>query len=117
MAGAGLFFLGALERLAHGFGDHRAGLDAGIPLRERPEHIDDVDVLVRFFMEQVPGELARDRHDRGAVQVRVGHAGGEVRGARPEGGQAHAGVTRQPAPDVRHECRRLLVSDRNEVDR
>src|SRR6184192_4367349 len=50
-AGAGLFFLGALERLAHGFGDHRAGLDAGIPLRERPEHIDDVDVLVRFFME------------------------------------------------------------------
>src|SRR2546421_380502 len=71
----------------------------------------------RLMREKVPGELARERHDGGAFQVRVGHAGGEVRGARPEGGQAHAGVTRQPAPDVRHECRRLLVPDRNEADR
>jgi len=116
MARPGLLFLGALERLAHGLGDHRARLDARVPLRERPEHVDDVDVLVRLLVEQVPGELARDRHDRRTVEVRIGQAGREVRGARPERGQAHARAAGQTTPDVRHEGRRLLVPDRNERD-
>ena len=116
VAGARLLFLRALERLAHGFGHDRARLDAGVPLRERPEHVDDIDVLVRLLVEQVPGQLARDRHDRRTVEVRIGQAGREVRGARPERGQAHARATGQTTPDVRHERRRLLVPDRNERD-
>ena len=117
MAGARLFLLRALERLAHRLGHHRAGLDARVPLRERPEDVDDVDELVRLLVQQIARELARDRHHRRAVEVGVGEPGGEVGRAGAERGQAHAGLAGEPAPHVGHERRALLVADRDEAGR
>ena len=116
VARPGLLLLGDLERLPHHLGDDLARLDLGVPLREGPERLHDVDVLVGLLVEEAAGELARDRHHGRPVEVRVGQARGEVRRAGPEGREAHARPAGQPPPDVRHEGRRLLVADRDEAD-
>src|SRR5439155_21740172 len=116
MAGSWLLLLRALERLPYGLRDHRARLDPRVPLRERPEDVDDVDVLVRLLVEQVPRKLARDRDDGRAVEVRIGDPGDEIGGTGPERGQAHAGAAGEPSPHVGHERGPLLVPHGDELN-
>jgi hypothetical protein len=116
VAGPGLLLLGDLERLPDNLGDDRARLDLRVPFREGPECLDDVDELVGLLVEEAPRQLAGDRDDRRAIEIRVGQAGGEVRRPRPEGRQAHPRLAREPPPDVRHEGGRLLVADGDETD-
>ena len=77
----------------------------------------EVEDLVAFLVQPRRRALARDRHDRRAVHVGVGQAGDEVGGARPERGHANAGAAGQPAVDVGHERRALLVVRGDELDR
>ena len=67
-------------------------------------------------MEQVPRQLARDRDDGRAVEVRIGDPGDEIGGTGPERGEAHPGAAGEPAPHIGHERGSLLVPDGDELD-
>jgi hypothetical protein len=114
---AGLLVLGDLEGLAHHLGDDPGVVEPGVPLRHRLEHRDDVDVLVGLLVHSLEIRLAGERHERRAVEERVRDGGDEVRRARAERAQAHAGALRQPAVHVGHVGPALFVSNRNEVHR
>ena len=79
---AGLLGLGHLERLAHDLGDDVRVVEARVPLRDRPHHPHEVDVLVRLLVHPLEVALAGERHQRRAVEVGVGHRGHEVQRAR-----------------------------------
>src|SRR5881296_1433759 len=101
VAGAGLLRLGQLEGLADDLGNHRAHLDPRVPLRQRTQVLDDVDVLMRLLVDPVAAGLAGDGDERCVVEIGVGNTGCQVGRARAEGGQAHARATRQPASESR----------------
>ena len=104
------------ERLAHDLRDRLDPLDPGVPLRDRGQHLDDVDDLVGLLVELVRGRLAGDRDHRGAVEVRVGDAGDEVRRARPERAHRDGGATGEAPMDVGHERGALFVPGRDVAD-
>jgi len=104
------------EGLPDDLGDRRDVLEAGVPLRDRPEHLDDVDDLVGLLVELVGRGLPRDRDHRRTVQVRVSDARQEVRGARAQRRQRHRRATSEPAVDVGHERGALLVTGRDMAD-
>ena len=114
---AGLLGLRHLEGLAHHLGDDLRVVHARVPLRDRPHHLDDVDVLVRLLVHPLQVALAGERDERRAVEVGVGHGGDQVQRARPERAEADAGAAGQPAVDVGHVGAALLVADRHELDR
>ena len=98
------------ERLADDLGDRLDPLDAGVPLRDRLDHPDDVDDLVGFLVELVGAGLAGDRDHRRPIEEGVGDAGDEVGRARPERRHRDRGAAGEPAVDVGHERRALLVA-------
>ena len=114
---AGLLALGDLERLAHHLGDDVGVVQARVPLGDGRHHAHQVDVLVRLLVHALQVALAGERHQRRAVQVGVGHRGGQVQRAGAERAQAHAGVAGQAAVGVGHVAAALLVADGDEVDR
>ena len=79
---AGLLALGEGEGLAHRLGDDLRVVDAGVPLRHRLHHPDDVDVLVALLVHLREAGLPREGDHRRAVEVGVGEAGDEVGRAR-----------------------------------
>jgi hypothetical protein len=82
---AGLLDARDTERLAHDLGHGVSDGDARRPLRDRTEHPDDVDVLVRLLVDALQTCLSRDRDKRRAVELRVGDAGQQIRRARTQG--------------------------------
>ncbi len=104
------------ERLADDLGDRADPLDARVPLRDRLEHPDDIDDLMRLLVELARRRLAGDRDHRGAVQVRVCDARQEVRRPRAERRHGHCGTTGEPAMNVGHERGALLVAGRDVAD-
>ena len=56
-------------------------VDARVPLRDRPEELDQVDELVGLLVHPLEVGLAGERDERRAVQVGVGDRGDEVRRA------------------------------------
>ena len=109
--------LGQLEGLPDDLGDGLGSLDARVPLCDRAEHVDDVDVLVALLVDQVEAHLAGDRDHRGVVEVRVGDAGDQVGRPRAQRAEADAGPAREPPVDVGHERRPLLVAHDHDLDR
>ena len=114
---AGLLGLGDLERLAHDLGDDVGRVDARVPLRDRPQDLDQVDVLVGLLVHPLEVGLPGQRDERRAVEVGVGDGGDEVQRARAERAQADAGAPGQAAVHVGHVGAALLVSNRDERDR
>ena len=106
-----------LERLAHDLGDHARRVQPRVPLRDRLEHRDDVDVLVGLLVHPLEVGLPGERDERGAVEERVGDRRDEVRRARPERAEADARAARQAPVHVRHVGAALLVPDGHERDR
>ncbi len=117
VGGAGLLALGHLERLANDLGDDLRVLDAGVPLRDRAHHPRQVDVLVRLLVHPLEVALARERHERSAIEIGVRHGGDEVERARPQRSQTDPGAVSQAPPHVGHVGAALLVPDRDELDR
>ena len=78
---------------------------------------DQVDVLVRLLVHPLEVGLAGERDERRAIEERVGDRGDEVRGARTERAEAHAGAAGQPPVRVGHVGAALLVADGDELDR
>ncbi len=115
--GARLLALGHLERLADDLRDDRGVRHARVPLRDRPHHAREVDVLVRLLVHPLEVALAGERHERRAVEVGVRHGGDEVERARAERAEADAGAAGEPAPHVRHVGPALLVAHGHELDR
>jgi hypothetical protein len=60
--------------------------------------------------------LGRDRDERRAIEEGIRDARHEVRGTRPQGREADAGVGREPAEDVGHEGRRFFMAGQDEPD-
>ena len=111
-----LLALRLLEGLAHDFGnglrlDHLHGV-----LGDRPEQVDQVQMLVRFLVDPRRRRLARNGHQRGMIQVGVRHAGHQVGRARPERRQAYAGPSGQSPVNVGDEGGRLLVTRGDETN-
>ena len=67
-------------------------------------------------LHELAGDLPRDGHEGRTVEEGVGHAGDEVRGARPQGGEADTRVAREAAVDVGHEGGALLVACGDKAD-
>ena len=114
---ARLLRLRDLERLADHLGDHARRVQPRVELRHRPQHVDDVDVLVRLLVHALEVGLAGQHDHRRAVQERVGDTGHEVRRARAERAQADAGGAGQTAVHVGHVRTSLLVAHGHELDR
>ena len=115
--GARLLRLGDLERLADDLGDDVRVREARVPLRDRPHHPQQVDVLVRLLVHALEVALAGERDQRRAVEVGVGHRGDQVQRAGAERPQADAGAAGQAPVDVGHVGAALLVADGHELDR
>ena len=113
---AGLLQRRDAEGLANDLGDRGHPFNARVPFRDGLEHAHDVDDLVRLLVELLGRGLAGQRDHRGTVQVRVGDAGQEVRRARPERAHGDGDAAGEPAVDVGHERRALLVPRRDVAD-
>ena len=113
---ARLLGLGDLERLAHDLGDDVHVRQPRVPLRDRPHHAQQVDVLVRLLVHALEVALAGQRDQRRAVEVGVRDRGHQVQRARAERAEAHAGAAGQAPVDVRHVGAALLVAHRHELD-
>ena len=116
VGGTGLAFLGVLEGQADDLA-HRVGADdllgaLGDGLKQGAQ----IEVLVAGQLHTVGAHLAGDGHQRCAVQIRIGHAGDEVGGTRPQGGQADACVAGQAAVHIGHKSSSLLVAGGDEAD-
>ena len=72
---AGLLQACQPERLPHHLGGRFGDGDPGAPLRDRPEHPDDIEVLVRFLVRALEPCLSGYRDERRAVELRVRDAG------------------------------------------
>ena len=104
------------EGLAHDLGERLDPVDARVPLRDRPHHLDDVDDLVGLLVELERGRLTGDRDHRRAIQVRIRDAGHEVRRAGSERRHGHGRPTGEASVHVGHERRALLVAGRDVAD-
>ena len=113
VGGAGLLEAGGPERAGDGLGDRIRSPDPRRPLGDRLEHARDVDQLVRLLVQLVRAGLPRDGDHRRPVEERVRDARHEVRCARAERRHRHCGPPREPAVDVGHERRTLLVPGRD----
>ena len=115
--GPGFCAWATLNALRTTSGMTRAALQPRVPLRDRLEHRDDVDVLVGLLVHALEVALAGQRDERRAVEERVGDAGDEVGRARPERAEADAGAPGQAPVHVGHVGAALLVADGDERDR
>jgi hypothetical protein len=116
-AAAGLLGLRRLECLAHDLGDDFGRADLGRILGDRLEQVHQIEDLVALLVHPGRCALTGDRDNGGAIHVGVGDPRYQVGRARSKRRQAHPGPPRQPAVDVGHEGRALLVAGQNEADR
>ena len=80
--GAGLLGLGHLERLADDLGHDLGTRHARVPLDDRAQDPDQIDVLVRLLVHPLEVGLTGQGDERRAIEERVGDCGDEVGGAR-----------------------------------
>jgi len=90
--------------------------DLGVPFRDGFEHGQDIDELMGFFVHPIQRGLPRDRDQRGAIQIRISHAGEQIGCPRPQSRETDPGLSCQPPMDIGHEGRALLVSNGNKPD-
>ena len=86
-------------------------------LGDRLKEARQVQDLVTLLVQPRRRALARDADDRRPVHVGVGKTGDQVGRTGPQGRHANARPARQPAVDVGHEGRALLMARRDELDR
>ncbi len=106
-----------LERLADDLRDDVRALDPSVPLRDRSEQPQHVDVLVRLPMDLREIRLGRDRDERSPVEEGVRYTGHEIRGSGSQRGEAQSGPAGEAAVHIRHEGGRPLVSRQDEANR
>jgi hypothetical protein len=117
MDGSEPLLLRDAEGLPHHGGDRERARDLAGHLRQRSHSGDDVHHLEpSLFAAQHP-LLAGDHHHRHGAEQRIGGAGGQVQGARPERREADAGPAGQAPVRRGHEGRGLLVARQHELDR
>ena len=105
------------ERFTHRVGQLLHVLDQPAVLGDRLGDADDVGLLERVAPDHRARHLAGDRHQRRAVHVRGGDAGHQVGGARPRGGDAHAGAAAGACVAVGRVRRGLLVPHQHVPER
>ena len=113
----GTLGLRQLERLADHLRHRTRGQDHIRPLGHRREHRHQVDALVRLLVDPVQANLRRQRHHRRAVRGGIGRAQQQVDRTRAQRRRAHPGAAGQPAVDLGHKRRRLLMTHQHIPDR
>ena len=68
---AGLLQARKPESLSHHLGCGFGDCDPGAPFRDRPEHADDVEILVRFLVGALKPRLPGDRDEGSAVEMGI----------------------------------------------
>ena len=116
VAGPRFLRLGHLERLAYHLRNHHGRVDAGIPFRDGPQEIHDIDVLVGLLVDPVAARLAGDGHQRRPIEIGIGDPRGEIRRSGAQGRQTDTGMAREPAVGIRHERRPLFVAGGDKPD-
>ena len=106
----GLAAHGVLDGVVHLLGNALQVVDPVGPLHAAPHDGDLVDLLEHLPAELMDRARPADRHHRGAVDQRVGKAGGEVDDAGAARRHAHAGLLGKAAVGVPHHRRGLLVA-------
>ena len=101
---------------ALGHGRRVRGVHPSLPLRDRREERPQVELLVRNELEAVDRQLAGERDDRRAIEVRVRDAGHEVGRARPEGRETDARRPGAARHRLGHEGRAGLVPREHELE-
>ena len=108
--------LGQLERLADHLGHRARRRHQRRPLDRGREHRHQVHALVRLLEAAVHADLRRQRDQRRGVGGRVRGAEQQVDRPGAERGRAHPGAAGQPAVDLGHERRALLVPGQHVPD-
>ena len=116
MHGAGPLRLGELEGVPENRRNGPGVDDGDRVLGDRLHHADDVDELEPRLPVLPDRLLSRDGDERRADQLRVRDAGHEVRGPRPERGEADPGLSGEPSVGGCHERRRLFVARDDQLD-
>ena len=111
-----LFSLGYFEGLAHRFGNDLRTDELRVPFHRRSIERDQVEILMRLFMETLGARLRSDRHQRRPIHVRVGDPRKKVRRTWAKRRQANARFPGEPALDVGHESRALLMARLEKMD-
>jgi hypothetical protein len=70
-----------------------------------------------LLVHPVEVALSGERHQRGPVEVGVGHTGDQIGGPGPERAQTDSGPTGEPPDRIGDEGARLFVVDGHELDR
>ncbi len=117
VGGARLLRFGHLECLPHHLGHDLWARDPGVPLNDRPENADEIDVLVGLFVHALEVRLAGQGDQWGTVQERIRHGGEQVGGAGADRPEAHTSPASQAAVGVGHVGPALLMTNRYELDR
>ena len=113
---AGLFLLGQAERLANARWDVVADASwwANLVIGRSASTMSTI--WKRPCLDFLIGFLPGDHHHRHAAELGVGGSGEEIRGAGPQGREAHAGLPGKAAIGRRHETRRLFVAGQDQLD-
>ncbi len=98
-------------------GDAVGAVDLRDPLRHRPEHVPEVDLLERLALDLVGGHLADEQNQRRRVLERGVHADRRVRRARAARDDGDARPAGELAVGVGHVRRAGLVTARDQADR
>ncbi len=106
-----------LERLPDHFRSRLSGGDESGPFRDRCEHGDQIDTLVRFLVAPVHADLRRKGDERRRVRRGVGDARQQVDRTRPERGGTHPRLAAETTVRLGHEGRSLLMAYEHEADR
>ena len=105
------------ERPREVLGDAVGAVDLRDPLRHRPEHVPEVDLLERLALDLVGGHLADQQNERRRVLKRGVHADRGVRRARAARDDGDARPAGELAVGVGHVRGAGLVTARDQADR
>ena len=113
---AGALLLRGLKGLARHFRQGLRGQHRVRPLGHGAEHAHQVNNLVGLFVNAFEAHLGGKGQQRAGIGLGVGHALQKINGPRPQRGGADARLAREPAIDVGHKGRTLLVPGQDEAD-
>src|SRR6266702_797055 len=108
--GSGAQGLCLLERFAHHFWYSLRSEDRFSPLSHRLEHVDQVNNLVRLFVNAVKAHLGADGNQRCAIGGGIRRPQQQVDRTRPECGATNPSLPGQTSVDVSHEGRSLFMA-------
>src|SRR3990172_362588 len=104
-------FLGLcnFEGLSDNLRNQTGLLYAGIPLRDRTKHPDDIDILMGLLVDPIHASLTCNGHEGGSVQIGIRDAGDQICRTWTQGRKTDTRSSSQSAVNICHEGRTLFM--------